>query len=415
MVAFSDGAVGGDVRVDERDEALVGLGLFVDEGEDALRARARHDDRVDLLGELVDVARELLGHVEERHENGDIQHLAREADIGKANEQEHAAHQRKADIEQVADVADDGAEHACIGVGAVAVFIEGIVELVKFLEGALLVAEDLDDLLAGHRFLNEALGLGHGLLLAQEEPGAAAADALGDRDHQHDADGQHQRQPEAEIEHDGEHDQHDRARLDKGGNGLGDELAQRVDVVGVKAHDIAVLVSVEVADGEILHPAEHLLAELVEKALRHVGHELLLHKDGEDGENIQHDEQRQNRRELCLRRGPVARNVPFFNDLNDILREERGDGGDDGREEDAGKRDGSEHGIVGKNLFHRALQHGKVRRARVGAAAGCAVIMLHVRHLRSSGIRRPRGRSRSRQEAPRACPYPRCGRCSSQG
>ena len=107
-----------------------------------------------------------------------------------------------------------------------------------------------------------------------------------------DADGQHQRQPEAEIEHDGEHDQHDRARLDKGGNGLGDELAQRVDFVGVKSHDIAVLVSVEVADGEILHPAEHLLTELVEKALRHIGHELLLNKDGEDGEHIQHDEQR---------------------------------------------------------------------------------------------------------------------------
>ena len=82
------------------------------------------------------------------------------------NEQEHAAHQRERNIEEVADVADDGAEHACIGVGAVTVLKEGIVDLIELLDGALLVAEDLDDLLARHRLLNEALSLGDGLLLA---------------------------------------------------------------------------------------------------------------------------------------------------------------------------------------------------------------------------------------------------------
>ena len=83
--------------------------------------------------------------------------------------------------------------------GAVAVFKEGVVDLVELLNGALLVAEDLDDLLAGHRLLNIALGFGNGLLLAQEEFGAAAADALGDRNHQNDAEDQHERQPEAEV------------------------------------------------------------------------------------------------------------------------------------------------------------------------------------------------------------------------
>lgn len=142
--------------------------------------------------------------------------------------------------------------------GAVAVFKEGVVDLVELLNGALLVAEDLDDLLAGHRLLNIALGFGDGLLLAQEEFGAAAADALGDDDHQNHAEHRNERQPDAEIEHNAEHGQHDRARLDEGGDGFGHELAQRVDIVGVEAHDIAVLVGVEVADGKILHAAEHL-------------------------------------------------------------------------------------------------------------------------------------------------------------
>ena len=95
--------------------------------------------------------------------------------------------------------------------GAVAVLKERVIDPVELLDGALLMAEDLDDLLAGHRLLNEAFGLGDGLLLAQEELGAAAADALGDGDHQDDAEDQHQREPEAEVEHDGEHDQHDGA------------------------------------------------------------------------------------------------------------------------------------------------------------------------------------------------------------
>ena len=287
MVALGDRAVGGDVRVDERDEAIVCLGFFVDEGEDALRARARHDDGVDLLGELVDVARELLGHVKERDENGDIQRLAGKTHVRQPDEQQHAAHEREGDIEEVADVADDGAEDACVGVGAVAVFKEGVVDLVEFLNGALLVAEDLDDLLTGHRLLNIALGFGDGLLLAQKELGTAAADALGDDYHQNHAEHRNERQPYAEIEHDGKYGQHDRAGLDEGRDGLRHELAQRVDIVGVEAHDIAVLVGVEVADGEVLHAAEHLLTKLVKKALRHIGHELLVDKDRDDREHIE--------------------------------------------------------------------------------------------------------------------------------
>ena len=172
---------------------------------------------------------------------------------------------------------------------------------------------------------------------------------------------------------------------------------------------------VEIADGEVLHPAEHLLAELVEKALRHVGHELLLHQDRENGEDIQHDEQRQDGLELGLRRGPVARNIPLFDDLNDVLCEKRGDGGHDGRKQDARERDGGEHRVVGEQLFHRALQHSKVCGAGIGPAAGVDGLTLHPAHLRSSGIHRPRGRSRSRQGAARACPCPRCGRCPSPG
>ena len=391
-VGFGHGAVGRDRGVHKRHIAVVCLGLFVDEGEHALCARARHDDRVDLLGELVDVAGELARHVEEGHKDGDVQRLAGERHVRQPDEQEHAADERERHIEDVADVADDGAEDAGIGLRAEAVLKEGVVEPVEVLDALLLVAEDLDDLLTRHHLLNEALGGGDRLLLADEVFRAAAADLLRDRDHGDDAEHEHQRQPKAEVEHDGEHHEHDRAGLNERGQCLRDELAERVDVVRVVAHDVAVLVAVKIADGQLLHPAEHLAAQLMQEALRHIRHELRVDRHGENGERVEHDEQREIGHDLRLGGGPVAADIPLFDDLDDVLREERGNGGYNGGEQDADKGDGGEHGVVGKELLHRAPQGGGTEVTPRGI--GVRIHFRHSRRLRSSGIRRPRGKSR---------------------
>ena len=391
-VGFGHGAVGRDLGVHKRHIAVVRLGLFVDEGEHALRARARHDDRVDLLGELVDVAGELARHVEEGHKDGDVQRLAGERHVRQSDEQEHAADERERHIEDVADVADDGSEDAGIGLRAEAVLKESVVEPVEVLDALLLVAEDLDDLLTRHHLLNEALGGGDRLLLADEVFRAAAADLLRDRDHGDDAEHEHQRQPKAEVEHDGEHHEHDRAGLNERGQRLRDELAERVDVVRVVAHDVAVLVAVEIADGQLLHPTEHFAAQLMQEALRHIRHELRVDRHGENGERVEHDEQREIGHDLRLGGGPVAADIPLFNDLDDVLREERGNGGYNGGEQDADEGDGGEHGVVGKELLHRAPQRGGTEVAPRGI--GVRIHFRHSRRLRSSGIRRPHGKSR---------------------
>ena len=229
-----------------------------------------------MLAELVDVAGELPAHVQEGYKDRDVQHLAGEREIRHLQQQEHTAHQRKGHIEDVADIADDGAKHARIGVGTQAVVVERIVDPVKAFETLPLVAEDLDHLLALHHFLGEALHRGGGFLLPHEVGGGAAADDFGDEEHRHDAEQQHKRQPDAEIEHDREHDQHCRARADQRGDRLAHKLAQGIDVIGIEAHDVAGLVPVEIADRQILHPVEELPAHLVEEALGHHGHDLRL-------------------------------------------------------------------------------------------------------------------------------------------
>ena len=114
------------------------------------------------------------------------------------------------------------------------------------------------------------------------------------------------------------------------------------------AHDIAVLMGVKIADGQVLHPVEHLLAQLVEKALGHIGSKLGIRKDGEDREGVQDDQQHDVGNDLGLGGEPIAAPVPVFHNGQNVLDKQRGDGRDYGREKNAPYRQRSQYGIVGK-------------------------------------------------------------------
>ena len=66
---FGEGAVLVHMRVDQRNIAIVGFGMLVHQSEHALSACQRHDDGIELLGYRIDIARKLLGHIQERHGN----------------------------------------------------------------------------------------------------------------------------------------------------------------------------------------------------------------------------------------------------------------------------------------------------------------------------------------------------------
>ena len=104
--------------------------------------------------------------------------MPRDAQVGRACQQQRAAHQRHQHIQHVADVA----QHAASGCWHSGWPLRGIPEqsssltLSKSALALLLVAEHLDDLLAVHHLLDEALSPAQGDLLAEEIPGRAAAD-----------------------------------------------------------------------------------------------------------------------------------------------------------------------------------------------------------------------------------------------
>ena len=188
-------------------------------------------------------------------------------------EDERAAHDGDSDEDDVSEVHDGGHQDVAVAVGFVRVTIELVVDLFEVLLGSLLVTEHLDDLLSVDHLLDETFRLAHGILLAHEVFRALGADELGDEHHDRDAREHHQREIDAGDEHGHEQGEDADQREQPLRHALRDELSQRVDVVGVVAHDVAVGVGVEIFDGQGLHLVEHVLADVFQKALRDDSHE----------------------------------------------------------------------------------------------------------------------------------------------
>ena len=195
----------------ERDGSFVALGLLVEKLKDTSRACNGHCDGVHLLGDLRDIRRELLAHAEVRRDNGDrkgrnersVHHEILNRDVrNRASERhEKAARERGEHVQKVTDVVHDRHEDICKAVCLARVGKELVVELVKIGLRGLLMAEDLDDFLAVHHFLDEALGLAERVLLANEVFGGFTADVLGRKRHADDAENHNDHQRHAVIEH----------------------------------------------------------------------------------------------------------------------------------------------------------------------------------------------------------------------
>ena len=115
--AFGQAAIRVLAAADERDVAVVGLRLLVEQLEDAARAGDGHDDGVDLIGDAGDVARELLRHAKERRNDRDGEHAEHRAGMeqvfkrdvrhGAARADQQTADEGRQRIEDVADVVHD--------------------------------------------------------------------------------------------------------------------------------------------------------------------------------------------------------------------------------------------------------------------------------------------------------------------
>ena len=262
------------------------------------------------------------------------------------------------------------------------------------------MAERLDDLLAVHDFLDMALDHAELGLLRDKEARGVGAEQLGHKGHKGDAGNDDQAHPRAVVQHDEEHGDDDDDRHEQVGQRLADHLAQRVDVVGVVAHDVAALVCVEVTDRQVLHAVEHLLAQLLERALRDDGHGAVPEERRGDAHGIDAAEGGHKLQDLGLRGRPVARLPRFANDLQRALEKRRADGIDDGAEHHAGDDEGQKHWVEAKEHLDEA-RHGAALAVARALGGSC---LTHVPRLLPGSelaVRMPRCRLRRSRPPPR--------------
>ena len=264
------------------------------------------------------------------------------------------------------------------------------------------MAKDLDDLLAVDHLLDIAVEIGQRRLLRHE----VAADAAGELAHEHEDerhDGAHdQRQPDADVHHAEKHcrqREHGRYELR---HGLRDHLAQRIGIVCVQAHDVAVRMRVKVADGQALHLGKHLVTDALERALRDRDHAAVIQPCGQRTDKIYaaDGDQRADQAGIVRRRC-----AEHGHDIAvDQLLQEHGRGRACDRAQQDADRHEYERALVGAHIRQQAFERPAVKfRA-----------FTHRPRLPSAGTHRPRGKFRTCAAAHRGSRRRRCVRHRAQ-
>ena len=303
LLALGYVAVLVDDGVDEGDITFVGLGLHFQELEDPRRARARHDDGVDLHGDLREVEGELPAHVEESDDGAHAYRRVvqpREREVAHAREHQRAADYRDQHEGDMPDIADGGHEDVGVAVRLAHVAAKLPVDGGEVTLRGFLVAEHLDDLLPVEHLFDETFRPAYGLLLFDEVLRALAADDLGDDEHDRHAPEDDEGEIDAASQHDDEQGDYARHGEDDAGQALRHELPDGVGVVGEVAHDIAVRVRVEVLDGEGLHPVEHVRTDMLQEPLSDDRHHAVVGERADEPEGVYARHYAGDGRELAL-------------------------------------------------------------------------------------------------------------------
>ena len=386
--------------------SLVGLRLGVHHGEDALRACRCRQQRVHLLADLADGLAHLLHIQQVRAQRAHVEHAA---------DGQQSAYAAGDGVVDLAEVAHGRHHHTGVGLRRRGGLTVRVVESGELTDGLLLVVKDLDDLLTLDHLLDIAVHRAQRRLLPLEIHAAAAADDLHHAAHQRQKAEGDQRQPRVQDDHH-QHRAHKGQHIgDDAGEAAVQHLRHGVDIVGKAAHQVAGLVLVIVADGQLLQAVEQILPDGGHCPLGHMHHNagVGVGAPGAEGEQpAQHHQHFQQAGEVA------GEDIVVQKGLQQIAGGHAGGGADD-------QAHGHQHQrrLVFPHVAHQLLEGalhilGPLVAVGIGAVAAPGRSRFVVSHRCSplpAGIHRPRGKYRSAPSAARGCPVPRCGRRPAQG
>ena len=331
--------------INQRYVALVSLRFLIQQIKDAPCAGKTHNYGIDLVGNLTDIAHKLFRHVQKRHCYTDAYRHAGQTHIRHFENKQRAAGDGCENVQNIADVVQNGTKDIGITVGFFRLFKKKIVDPVKSRLALFFMAEHLYHLLAVHHFLNVAFYPAQGLLLPEEIPGGAAAHFFRDKIHEHNANQNHQCQPQAVVDHDAENSKHRNRRDHQLGKALGNHLAQRIDIIGIMAHDIAVVVGIKIFDRKPLHFIKHLLPHFFQGSLGNNCHQLIVGNARQQRQHIKGGQNGSKFQDLRSHLIPGTILPVLLHQCNDILHENGRNGADYCVEYDADDGDRKHHRI----------------------------------------------------------------------
>ena len=252
--------------IDQFHIALIHLRFLVHQPEDSFRAGQCHNNAVKLHGNLVD------RHAE-RPVQGQERRQISQAQPGDPGEGQHAADHRTHHITQIPQLCVHGAHDVGKLIGPVSAVTQSVVQFVELLQTLLLVAENLNHLLARHGFLNAAVQLSQIPLLGQEKPAGQGTHLFGRQYHHRHHGQRHQGEGNIQHQHGNQGCHHTDGTVEQLGQALTDHLPHGVNIVGVDGHDISVGMGIKISDGKFLHLPEQIIPQIFHGALGHIDHE----------------------------------------------------------------------------------------------------------------------------------------------
>ena len=151
-----------------------------------------------------------------------------------------------------------------------------VIEAVKVFFAFFLMTEDLYNLLAVHHFLNVAVDFTEVALLLNKIFSAQTGSFFCTDEHQAD----HYECDEGQRHVQNEHTHKDaddcKRAVDDLRNTLADHLAERIDIVCIDRHDVAVCVGIKIPDRQKLHMGKQIIAQIAQCSLSHGNHDAVV-------------------------------------------------------------------------------------------------------------------------------------------
>ena len=119
------------------------------------------------------------------------------------------------------------------------------------------MTEYFHDFLPVHHLFDKSIHISQIDLLLEEILSAPSGSRLRTEQHHADHQKRHDRQRNVQNEHTDKHAHYRKTTVDDLGNTLADHLAQRIDIIRIDRHDVAVRMVVKIFDRQFFHMFKH--------------------------------------------------------------------------------------------------------------------------------------------------------------